>query len=87
MNFMKSFKLNIVVGILFLSGGLFSCDTTEKRLEKTQNAIPTERYEEAKAPDSLSNNKVSGDNDGNDGTMNGSMPEHVASPASPGKDN
>ena len=84
---MKTNKLNALMGILCLTFCLGACDSTEKRREKTQNAVPTERFEEAKAPDSLSNNKVSGDNDGNDGTMNGSMPEHVASPASPKKGN
>lgn len=54
-----------------------SCDSTEKKREKTQNAIPSERFEEANTPDSLSNNQVESDNDGNDGTMNGSKPNTV----------
>lgn len=82
----KKLKINYLVALLGISATLYACDTTEKKREKTVNAIPTERYEEAGRADSLSNNDVNSDNDGNDGTLNGSMPENVTQPA-PKKDN
>ena len=85
----KKIKTGILLGSIVLSGALYSCDSTEKKMDKTVDAIPSERYEEADQPDSLRNNEVNSDNDGNDGTMNGSMPEHVTETAKPAakKDN
>lgn len=74
------------MGLLGVSVMFAACDSTEKKREKNKDAIPTERFEEASRADSLSNNDVNSDNDGNDGTMNGSMPENVTQPA-PKKDN
>ncbi len=82
----KKLKIVALAATVILSTGLYSCDSTEKKREKTVNAIPSERYEESKTADSLRNNEVNSDNDGNDGTMNGSMPENVTEPA-PKKDN
>lgn len=78
--------MNILIGLLGLSALFAACDSTEKKRQKNKDAIPTERFEEASRSDSLSNNDVNSDNDGNDGTMNGSMPENVTQPA-PKKDN
>jgi hypothetical protein len=73
---LKKMKVALLAAIIVTSG-LYSCDSTEKKRQKNKDAIPTERFEEAGRQDSLSNNQVNSDNDGNDGTMNGSMPEHV----------
>jgi hypothetical protein len=72
----KKIKIGLLATVIALSA-FYSCDSTEKKREKTMNAIPTERFEEAGRSDSLTNNDVNSDNDGNDGTLNGSMPEHV----------
>lgn len=72
----KKIKAGLLTTVIVLSV-FYSCDSTEKRREKTINAVPTERHEEAARADSLSNNEVNSDNDGNDGTINGSMPENV----------
>jgi hypothetical protein len=81
----KKIKAGLLAALI-ISSAFYSCDSTEKKREKNKDAIPTERYEEAKAPDSLTNNQVHSDNDGNDGTLNGSMPSNVSEPA-PKKDN
>ena len=73
---LKKIKTAFLATVI-ISSAFYSCDSTEKKREKTVNAIPSERYEEAGRQDSLTNNDVNSDNDGNDGTMNGSMPEHV----------
>ena len=72
----RKIKTGLLAAVIVLSA-FYSCDSTEKKREKTTDAIPSERFEEAGRADSLTNNEVSSDNDGNDGTMNGSMPEHV----------
>lgn len=82
---LKKMKAALLAAVIIVSA-LSSCDSTEKKREKTKDAIPTERYEEAGRQDSLSNNQVHSDNDGNDGTMNGSMPSNPTEP-SPQKDN
>ena len=72
----KKIKIGLLATVLALST-FYSCDSTEKKREKTTEAIPSERFEEAGRADSLRNNDVNSDNDGNDGTANGSMPENV----------
>jgi hypothetical protein len=72
----RKIKTGLLATVIVLSA-FYSCDSTEKKREKTTEAIPSERFEEADRPDSLSNNEANSDNDGNDGTMNGSMPENV----------
>jgi hypothetical protein len=72
----KKMKTALLAAVI-ISSAFYSCDSTEKKRSKNKDAIPTERFEEAGRQDSLSNNQVNSDNDGNDGTMNGSMPEHV----------
>jgi len=83
---LKSIRAYSIIGLLGLSTVFYACDSTEKKREKNKDAIPTEKFEEASRADSLSNNDVNSDNDGNDGTANGSMPENVTQPA-PKKDN
>ena len=83
----KKIRAGLLTTVILLSA-FYSCDSTEKKQQKTVNAIPSERYEEAGRADSLTNNDVNSDNDGNDGTMNGSMPENVTeSGSSTKKDN
>jgi len=75
--FGRKMRINTLIGLLSLSVMFGACDSTEKKRQKNKDAIPTERFEEASRADSLSNNDVNSDNDGNDGTANGSMPENV----------
>jgi hypothetical protein len=84
---MKKIRVCLLAAVI-VSSALYSCDSTEKKRQKNKDAIPTERFEQAGDPDSLSKNQVHSDNDGNDGTLNGSMPSNVTE-TSPGakKDN
>lgn len=71
---LKRIKIGFLSGLLILSMGMFSCGP-ERTREMNQTAPPPTADQDAAEADSLIDNDNRSDNDGNDGTLNGSMPE------------